>query len=200
MKKDLEGNEILSKFSFCIDIKKLSENGGIGIFLFFFFVKYIAISLLIIIILNSIPTMYLSNEANIEILTFCNRTENIQNFPICKKRLYNNTDFVLSFSTQNLKIYDNITKEFELQKNITYTGDTTYTKVDFNLLSLITQITLLIIYFLFYNNVKNQSREVDIMNLSPSDYTLMMSEFKLPYDVKDFDELKKYLETEVEYF
>ena len=48
-----------------------------------------------------------------------------------------------------------------------------------------------------YNNVKNQSNEVDIMNLSPSDYTLMLTEFDLPYDVKDFDQLKSYLETEV---
>lgn len=194
------------------NIKQLSENGGIGIFLFFLFVKYIGVSLLIVSILNSIPTTYLSYQTNLEIMKFCNRTENLMNYTSCRKRLYNNTDFVLSLSTENLRIYNNLTKEIEIKNNKTLLNNTNNTnntnstnnvnntsefkKVDFNLLSLITQITLFLIYLMFYNNVKNQSNEVDIMNISPSDYTLMLSEFKLPEDVKDFEQLKDYLETE----
>lgn len=127
-------------------------------------------------------------------MKFCNKTENLQNFTICKTRQYNNTDFVLKISTQNIRILNNLTKEIELKNNIT-AGE--YTRVDFNLLSLITQITLLIVYLIFYNNVKNQSNEVDVMNLSPSDYTLLISEVIAPYDIKDFNQLKSYLETEV---
>lgn len=163
--------------------------------------------------------MYLSNDVNQEILKFCNNTGSQNVYKICKIRQYNNTDFILQFSTQNLKIYKNLTDEikqnyqiflnntainnpninFTVQNEDSYTTKLidSFTKVDFNLLSLITQITLLVFYFMFYNSVTNQMLEVDIMNLSPADYTLMLSEFKLPEDVGNFTELKTYLETQV---
>lgn len=153
--------------------------------------------MLVISILTALPSMYISYDVNNEILIFCNVTENLQNFPICNERQYNNTDFIIGLSTWNLKIYNNITQEIKLKQNITYTSEFNFTKVDFNLFSLITQITLLVIYLVFYNSVLNQQLEVDIMNLSPADYTLMLSDFNLPYDLKDFEDLKLYLETEV---
>jgi len=144
--------------------------------------------------------MYLSNDINSEILKFCNKTENLKNFPICEDRLYNNSGYINSFSTQNLKIYSNLTQEIIKKNNLNLNinnDNIDFKKVDLNLISLITQISLLFFYFLFYNSVRNQEIEVDIMNLSPADYTLMLSEFDLPNEIKDFNELKVYLETEV---
>jgi hypothetical protein len=162
--------------------------------------KFIGVCLLIVTILNSIPAIYLSYNSNLEIIKFCNKTQisTSLNLAICEKRPSNNSNQIYSISTENFRIYNNITNEIKLKNNINNSNDEEIQyKVDFNLLSLVTQITLFFVYLIFYNNFKNQANEVDIINLSPSDYTLMLSEFELPYDIKDFNQLKNYLETEV---
>jgi len=103
-------------------------------------------------------------------------------------------------TSENFKIYKNLTREIFIKKNFTEKIELPiWTLIDYNFLSLITQALMLIVYLIFYNNIVNLSAEIDIINLTPSDYTLMISEFKnIPETNKEGDireNIKNYLNT-----
>jgi hypothetical protein len=139
--------------------------------------------------------MVITNRINNDIISFCNKTDNYYKYDDC---YFNPEDPFLKYSTRSILAYKNLTDSIKIKNNITNINENSEMDVaDFNLISLITQITLLIVYLLFFNNVQNQIEEVDIRNLSAQDYTLMISEFNLPFELKEFKDLKSYLETEV---
>jgi len=94
----------------------------------------------------------------------------------------------MNTTSENFKIYKNLTQEIFIRNFPEKNDLPVWTLIDYNFLSLITQILLLFVYLIFYNNIVNLSGEIDIINLTPSDYTLMISEFKnIPETNKEGD-------------
>ncbi len=123
------------------------------------------------------------------------------NFTICTERVKNTTNWLNYISSENFVIYKNISDQIFQKENTQTNESTPYNLIDYNFISLITEILLLLVYLIFYNNMVNLSHEIDIVNLTPSDYTLMISEItNLPSsndnnEERIKDDLKKYLST-----
>ena len=162
-----------------------------GIFLYFFFLKFSIFAVFIVSVLSSIPFIYLSNISRTELISFCD--VNSTDFPICHERITNTSNWLNAISCENFRIYKNITEQILIRNNNTYVSYPGWDKFDYNLISFVTQLILFVVYLIIYNNIYNQAGEVDFMNLTPSDYTLMISELKNNYKTKD--ELQKFLET-----
>ena len=144
-------------------------------------------------LLSSIPFIYLSKDLRNKLQIFCNNDG--KNFTICIERVINTSNWLNHISSENYRIYRNITEEIYKKNKISVDKIPEWELIDNNLISLITQVTLLLVFLFFYNNILNQSREVDMLNITPSDYTLMVSEFKdRPY-YKTEEEFKTFLET-----
>jgi len=198
----MNGTVILTKYSFCSNIKDFSSSAGVGIFLYFYFLKFCIWALIISSILSSIPFIYFSYNTRTELKDYCNITSN--NFTLCKERVLNTTNWLTYVTSENFKIYKNISDEIYLKNNAGTTENSTFNLIDYNFISLITQLILLIVHLIFYNNMLNLSGEIDIINLTPSDYTLMVSEFKeIPSKNSDKDireDIKLLLLTVICYF
>jgi len=152
-------------------------------------------------ILSSAPFIYLSYNARTELVNYCNK--NTYNLTICKDRVKNSTNWLNYISSENFEINKNITSQVFRIQNPQTNERPPYNLLDYNIISLITQILLLFVYLIFYNNMINLSGEIDIINLTPGDYALMLSEFSEipnsnnPESIKQ--DLKSYLSS-VNYF
>lgn len=195
--EDINGESILSKYPFCSNIKDLSSSGGVGIFLYFYFLKFCIWVLIISSILSATPFIYLSYNTRTDLVNFCSK--NLDNYVLCRDRVNNSTNWLNYITSENFEIYKNISNQVFQIKNPSTTDSVPFNLLDYNFISLITQILLLIVYLIFYNNMINLSGEIDIINLTPSDYALMISEFKdipnsnNPESIKQ--DLKNYLST-----
>lgn len=153
--------------------------------------------LIISSILSSAPFIYLSYNARTEIVNYCN--ERLNNFTICRDRVKNSSNWLNYITSENFEIYKNISHQVFKLEFPDSTEQPPYNLLDYNFISLITQILLLFVYLIFYNNIINLSGEIDIINLTPSDYTLMISEFsQIPNSNNEENikqDLKNYLST-----
>lgn len=140
-------------------------------------------------ILSSAPFIYLSYNARNDLVNYCNKYVN--SFTVCKERVKNSTNWLNYLSSENFEMYKNITNEVYKLSNPQATESAPYNLIDYNFISLITEILLLFVYLIFYNNMVNLSGEIDIINLTPSDYTLMISEFSEIPSSSNEDNIKK---------
>lgn len=187
---DQKGQKILSKFPYCTNIKDLSQSAGVGLFLYFYFIKICLWTIAIVAILSSAPFMYLSYYTRHDLKSFCGSYAS--SYPICNERVKNTSNWLLAISSENFRLYKNLTEEVIIKNNIAEGNKPEWSLIDYNFISLITQLVLLFIYLIFYNNVINQSAEVDIVNLTASDYALMVSELR-GTNFDNFEKLKEYL-------
>jgi len=187
---------ILSKYHFCSNIKDLSSSAGVGIFLYFYFLKFCIWALIISCILSSAPFIYFSHNTHKELISFCESSSEYGYLPVCKERILNSTSWLMYVSSENFIIYKNITDEIFIKNSTTSDNYPPSNLIDYNLITLITEIVLLFVYLIFYNNIINLSGEIDIINLTPSDYTLMISEFDgVPQSKGLKNDLIEYLST-----
>jgi len=153
--------------------------------------------LIISSILSASPFIYLSYYARSDLIQYCNT--GFRNLTICQERVKNTTNWLNYITSENFEIYKNISIQVYRLENPGSTDSPPYNLLDYNFISLITQTVLFIVYLIFYNNMINLSSEIDIINLTPSDYTLMISEFtNIPSSNNQEDlkqDLKNYLST-----
>jgi hypothetical protein len=84
-------------------------------------------------------------------------------------------------SSENLKYYRRLMNE---KNKILSIGGF----VDYNLINFIAMIVLLLINLFFINLIRSLSNEVDMLEETPSDYTLMISD--IPRNIENSQDLK----------
>jgi hypothetical protein len=162
-------------YPICVDNKKLSVCGS-GNFLYFYFIQFTIVVLLIASCMICIPQIITSVRINKEMQDICNKT-NFANYTHCESYKTTN-DFLVSMSFQNMR-------EFNLLYKHLYNSTEDYV-IDY------TFINGLVMFVLFFLNmgavidVYNDVIEMDYTMVTPSDYTLMISNINAIFtDEKD---------------
>jgi hypothetical protein len=127
----------------------------------------------------SIPTIILSISYNQEMKRFCqnnNFTETCQEFI----QRYDNDEWLYSMNCENIKYYSQHLYSFD---GITLDGNV----VDYGFIYFMAMIVLYISKFLFVIILDASKLEIDMLNITPSDYALMITH--LPQDTKHKDTL-----------
>ena len=173
--------ENFEKYSFCKSTPEDFSNCGIGISLYYFFFQFAILILFITTLIAAIPMIIMSEHYTRGLDTICEKFDknsknkkNITN--LCNKE---DSDWALRFRVNNIKNYrelfilineDNNKKENEKNiKNVILN----YSIVNF--FCLITLFGVNIVYIIMVN-AKN--KQIDILNYSPSDFTLYCTNIK----------------------
>ena len=176
-----ETKGIIEKFHYCDSIEKFAEC-GIGTYLYFYYFQYAILILTIALFMSSIPTLILNEHYTRGLNNICNnyydKYDNVDLYPKCKKYVshekgsgyYNNeTDWVLRYSSDNIKNYRLVFKEFTNNK------DVDNVLVNYSLLHFFTLITLFVVNIVYIILIKTKGDQVNLMNTTPKDYTLLCS-------------------------
>ena len=184
---------VIEPYSFCDNIKEFSRC-GIGTYLYFYFFKYIFVCLLIALVLAAIPSAYFSQNYSNELFTFC--AKNYESYKLCNyyysKLDANFADWLYQLSFENAKNYKLMAYSVSSDLNLILNS---YPSViyDYNLINLITMVTLFIINMCVILSIGYLVREADYGQITPSDFTLMIS--NVDTDFKDAEILiSNYLE------
>lgn len=172
--------ENIPQFPFCVDIQKFSRF-GIGVYLYFYYIKFVAIMLLVILFMAVIPQAYYAQRYYNEVHEFCSTK-------VESKFLSNCT----SFESKNITFMGKLSYyNYEEKKDLIglFSSDSSFdSTLDFNLINLITQVVLFISSSIFITICYNLNLEEDLLNITPEDFTLMIS--NLPTDVEKLNEIK----------
>ena len=174
----------VEKFKFCSDIKNFTEC-GYGLYFFFFFHKILIWNLIGITIIITIPLMLLNKKYADELFDYCTeyykRGQNNLVFPqtnneFCRNFMkgeeyeYTSFDWINRFSGETMLLYTKIMREV-LNQDIVDEVVCNYDKFAFFCL-----LSLFIANLFFVNLSQALLKEIDFNDLSPSDYTLMISD------------------------
>jgi hypothetical protein len=126
----------------------------------------------------SIPTIIIAKQYDIQVNAYCrNTTITKKNITICEE--YMNRDgkdaWLQSYNCDYIKYYTRNLKEI----NSEFLTNT----VDFSFIICLTLIVLILIKCLFVIIVDSLDTEIDMLNITPSDYTLMIS--NIPTHIQD---------------
>ena len=197
-----ETKGIVEKFYYCTPPKKLYLC-GYGIYLFFIFEKYLILNYLCLIITCSIPYILICNMYANRLYEYCTefyvkdtipigletKNEYCINFITKDEYDYTKFDWMNKWSGQTMIMYIKILKDFATQKQI---DDVV---CNFNFISFISLLILLIVNMLFISLTSALKNEIDFKEQSPSDYTLIISD--IPKEQYKPDPLKNdYLDPE----
>lgn len=135
----------------------------------------------LVLCMAAIPTILISKKYATDISTYCagiNYT--LSNCSGLNSNSTDSFDWVYQMSYQNVYTYRMLLKEAGLSPYETVP--------DYNLINFLTIMALFAANLFFVNLVKNLAAESDYEEITPSDYTLMVS--NIPKNFKDVDELK----------
>ena len=163
---------ILEHFSYCSPTENFSEC-GVGIYLYFFYLKFAIFMLCIATCIAAIPMIIMSEHYTRGINTVC---EKLEENKIENKNCLEDPDWALRFRVDNIKNYR------ELFQDITE-GDINDGEVDnvilnYSIVNFFCLITLFGVNIGFIIMVNAKSKQIDILNVSPSDYTLFCTNLK----------------------
>jgi len=204
--KDDKGNllypHLVNIFPYNTNIRDFASSGGVGLFFYFYFLKICIAILLITFILSSIPFFFFSYSARQDLISFCSSREiQVKYNQTCLNQIYY-TDviyfntFLKPWNVSNLVIFFSqfscVTIEDYMQLEYQINKNASFIIFDETIISLITQITIFIINLLIFIVSYNTIHEIDFLNISASDYTLMIS--NLDQNFKNILEILQYLE------
>jgi hypothetical protein len=123
--------------------------------------------------MSAIPTLIISKFYANDLIDYCLRNNNSISF--CGRYLpsqnFNQSDWLYQMS------YESINKTLWIIKNTT-TNNSTYNEdyyvINYSFINFLTCLTLLIVNSLALIILKNMIEEADLMNVTPSDYALMI--------------------------
>ena len=180
----VETKGAVEKFKFCSDIKNFTEC-GYGLYFFFFFHKILIWNLIGITVIITIPLMLLNKQYADELFDYCTEYykegENNLVFPQTNNKFcinfmkgeeykYTSFDWINRFSGETMLLYTKIMREV-LNQDIIDKVVCNYDKFAFFCL-----LSLFIANLFFVNLSQALLKEIDFNDLSPSDYTLMISD------------------------
>jgi hypothetical protein len=181
-------------YSYCMNTKELASC-GVGIFLYFSFMKILIFFLCFVFFTMGIPSLIYSYLKGEEIILYCNGrnititnntlNKNTSSFPNVIDALNNtiNIDIICEqfsivsgvetlwlrkFSYSNVIDYSKILDSFQMKSDDLYL-------LDYIIITLFAVTILLCMNILFMIEAENLIKEIDISNITPSDYTLMVS-------------------------
>jgi hypothetical protein len=163
-------------YSLCDPLKQFSPL-GIGVYIYFYYLKFVLFTFLLTCVMVSIPTIILSIGYNQEIRKFClNNSEK----NACKEfaNRTNDDDWLYSMNCDNVGYYTTQLYEPDgtaVDANI----------VDYGFIYFMAMIVLYITKFFFVIIVDASKLEIDMLSITPSDYALMVT--NLPQDIKNKD-------------
>lgn len=163
---------------------------GIGIYLYFFYMKFLMIVLTATILMYSLIEIIQINSYYSDIYNYCQMSNNITlKFP-CNDYENKTTNFLLIYSSATFEIFDSYNYNLSVYfynnyNNYTNIKDSHY--LDLSFLNFILLITLIVINFIFCTLAYNMTIERDISKNGVDDYTVMIS--NLPSDCKSLDEI-----------
>ena len=174
-----ETKGIIERFSYWDSIEKFAEC-GIGTYLYFYYFQYAILILTITLFMSSIPTLILNEHYTRGLNNICNnyydKYSNVDLYPKCKKYVshgkgsgyYNNeTDWVLRYSSDTIKNYRLVFKDFTQNKEVDNV------LVNYSLLHFFTLVTLFVVNIVYIIIIKTKGEQVNLMNTTPKDYTLL---------------------------
>lgn len=188
-----------TRFNFCIDTKKLANYGN-GLYLYFFYMKFLIYNMIVLLGMVSIPHIYyaitqynnMANHCLVVEVDYYDSTENetyiIYEIPpgrnYCEKFI-NDTNtkdlnFLWEMTYENFDLYNSIHKDREVKD---------YAVVNFTLVYFLSELVLIIVNIIFTILAYNLNLEIDMFNNTPEDFALLISD--IPTDLKN-EELKEF--------
>lgn len=171
--------ENIPKFPILVDPKMLARY-GLGVYMYFFYIKFVIYCLLILLCMVCIPQMYYAKDYKDNLNSYCNQIKNstdvcIEFFNIVleNKTVTNKTrdvGFLWSLNYENIKY-----KERAISNATNVDVKEFDPLIDVTLLSFICEIVLVIMNILFMNIVYNLDLEADIKNITPEDFALRIT-------------------------
>ena len=198
---------ILEPFKTCDDPEDFS-NCGIGVSLYFSFIKFIILIMLVVSIFIGFINIYYSYKYTIELIKVCNiyyKTEFSTNKNYTEECKYYFTEadedseyysladtFFFRFSSVNVKDYRDFYQKLYTKKNESFESSIiNISLVNFECLFLILIFNLFFIFFLF-----NKNNSINYQNLTNSDYSIILYDL---YDIHErfLNEIKKIQEKRI---
>ena len=174
-----ETKGIIEPFHYC-DEEELFAECGIGTYLYFYYFKYAIIILIITLCMSALPFLILTSHYTKGLNRLCNNYfdeyGNVNDYKSCEKFVshssgsqyyQNDTDWALKYSSDNIKSYREVFKEF------TGNDEVDNVLVNYSVVNFFCLMTLFVVNIVFIILVKAKGKEVDINNTSPSDYTVL---------------------------
>lgn len=131
--------------------------------------------------LVAIPTMVLSHGDYNSMMAYCSR--NTTNVTYCVPSYDNDSTYDWLMSMHYLNSYNY--KQIEKLNNLTEQDS----QVDYVILSFVCMIVMFVSNLLILSNTKLLCKEIDYSDITPADYTLMISNIKGDY--KDLEDMRK---------
>ena len=183
----LPKENIIEEFRLCTDNQEFSEV-GISIFLYLTFIKFNIIVLFVLIGMNSIIQLIISNSFYQILKTYCSRNSTMPIFVQGNCTNFNSMkdDWMFVMSSQNVEFYYNIT-------NVIYSPNNSIYYVDYAFINFLCMMVLIVINYLFKIMVRNVVIEHRYEKISPSNFTVFAT--NLPVNLQDLEELKNELTT-----
>jgi hypothetical protein len=168
----------VEKFKFSDKINDLASL-GLGIYTYFYFVKFLILTLVICSLMVAAPNIYMARSYNQQLKLYCgNRTD-----AICTNFNSKDNDWLYSMNSDNTKIYTRILETYN-NENIIYT-------LEFSFINFLTMVVIIISVNFFIIIMDANTTEIDMFNTTPTDYTLMIS--NLPKNINTKEEVLEYL-------
>lgn len=183
---DENDNKKPEKYPICTSMKSVAEL-GIGVYLYFYFIKFIFFICCLIFGVVAIVEIYLSKSYNSQLQGYClskNMTEKSNiGLEVCSnflKRDYNSTFYIMNI--ENIREYKKIVNDkYEYLVNDTM--------VNLNLIHLVCMCIMFVLNNIYLILFSNLDKEIDIEIITPKDFTLMISD--IPKDQSESFELLK---------
>lgn len=177
----VEESGVITPFPYCVDNKQLTVC-GIGTYLYFYFYKVIVYCMLVILCMSAIPFMLISKGYSNEVFLYCSKYQlDIAQCNWFNASEKNMSDWMVQISYEPVSHFRSLTGRMDNgQEHLNQI-------VDYQLINFMTWVVLIFINCIMINNVRTLSNEADISAVTPSDYTLMVS--NIPNEFKDLDEL-----------
>ena len=174
-----ETKGIIEPYNYC-DEEELFSECGIGTYLYFYYFKYAIIILIITLCMSALPFLILTRHYTKGLNRLCNNYfdeyGNVEDYPSCtnfvshstgSQYYSNDTDWVLKYSSDNIKSYRKVFKEF------TGNDEVDNVLVNYSIVNFFCLMTLFVVNIVYIILVKAKGIELDIQNISPSDYTVL---------------------------
>jgi hypothetical protein len=163
---------------------------GIGIYLYFFYMKFLMIVLTAVIGMYSVIEIIHSNSYYSEVSNYCSMSNNKTIKFNCRDYENKTTEYLYRYSSASFEIFDSYNYNLSVyyyNNYFDYTNIKNVQYVDLSFLNFILLITLIIINFIFSTLAYNLTIERDIAKNGVDDYTVMIS--NIPEDCNSLDEI-----------
>jgi hypothetical protein len=151
---------------------------GTGIYFYFFYLKFLILTFILAGAMISVPAIIISRNYNNQMNSYCNANVTKTNYTICDEYNNRDNDWLYSMNCDNLKYYTRYLDKINdgaLSSNV----------VDYSFIIFLSLIVLLVVKHLFTVIVDAADLEIDILNITPADYTLMITNIPQTIEHKD---------------